>query len=239
MPYLTPVAWQVDDKGAERPFLPTSQDGSTARVWPTDRMQAVEVECLYWIDIRLAIAPHASNSMPVTSDVGPLLEVRTEMEARVDGAEIVFDNPFHDGSGIVRWAKFAERWHRVNTKDLVAEAPPLLSTDYFDMPGHHYFAWGELSPDSLEELLAAGAGGSVHGPADHRTGGLASDPALIEIERRISAGLAEELLERAIWLRQLVRQHRGTLSRRFDERVNQAIASLRASTASIPANDED
>lgn len=232
MPYLTRVGF-----GA-----PTSQDGSQIREWSTETMERRDIDYLHWLDIRLAVAPHADNTSPITSDIGPLLELRTVLEAELNGARVTFDNPFHDGCwGFVRWAKVGGRWHRVVIERSDIDPPPTISNEFFDMPEHHYFAWGELSARSLESLLEADFLPQAHPYYLRGTdfSGISDQPLFTQMERRIDEGIAEELLQRADDLREMVRRHRAGLSSQLERRVSEAVSRVKARAAKRPANDEE
>ena len=160
----------------------------------------------------------------------------------MDDELVLFDNPYHDGTAIVRWAKVRGRWHRAHIDTLDGPLPNCVSNSYFDMPEHSWFAWGELSAASLQCVLGDDILPSANFSwADHegQNPGLSADVLLQELQDRLHGDLASQLLEQALELRDLLRRHRADIRRQFESETDATLFALAARIAAIPSDDED
>lgn len=110
--------------------------------------ETLEVRYTFWLEVRLALGP-VNDSY----SIGPLVELRTVLEAETDdGQSIIFDNPFTDTTDVIQKATIGAEVLDVSFVDL-------HDYDHVPDPGchgaaeHSYFAWKELSPALLRRLF--------------------------------------------------------------------------------------
>ncbi|MBK1636860.1 hypothetical protein [Rhodovulum adriaticum] len=116
-----------------------------------------------WLEIRLALGP--VNGL---SRIGPLLEFRTVLDALDENNSLVtFDNPYTDGSDIIRVARrdgveialnnlylspFDDGSVQYRNSPEPEYRPSIEWSDEFSYE-HSYFAWRDVSPALLREIF--------------------------------------------------------------------------------------
>jgi hypothetical protein len=126
---------------ARKPMAP-SQNG----IIILDGGEEMELEFSLHLEMRLALGPTTS-----ISQIGPLIEFRSVLEAQDQQVHTVtFDNPFTDGSDTVREMRCDEKIYGV------VQMPELSFPDAErrDFPEHSYFAWTDVSPALLRDVLS-------------------------------------------------------------------------------------
>ena len=183
----------------------------------------VETPAIYrlWLDIRLGIGPASS-----LEDVAPLIELRTNLEVEIDGHVGYPDNQFTDGSDAVNHISLAGRLHRV-ALDPPDGLPLAFSSVSFRMAEHSYFAWAQVTAETLREVLD-------HNPdlpngyrafeSEGRLHPMRVMPSWLDgLEGRLRSGeLEEELIARARALKAMLAAHRQNLLEAFDADLNAA-----------------
>ncbi len=100
----------------------------------------------FWLEIRLALAP--INDI---AEVGPLIEYRTVLDAVDENQNVLtFDNPHTGGFDVVHEVLINGEPHGVSAMPDLEESEPerRYGTE------HSYFAWDEVSPALLREVLS-------------------------------------------------------------------------------------
>jgi hypothetical protein len=97
---------------------------------------------LLWQEIRLALGP-----VRALDDIGPLLELRTVLEAEIEGQRATFDNPFTDGTD--RITQVIVNGNAVPVEADVPDMPPCFDPQ----DEHSYFGWLEVTPATLRDVL--------------------------------------------------------------------------------------
>lgn len=202
MPYLSPIAGD---------FLPGTSGqlvSASDYAWDVSDFEVKKASYLVWLDVRLAIGPQLDWREDIgPSVIGPLIELRSELEAEIDGETVVFDNPF---GGVVRWAKIRNRWHKTFIRVATNVHLPQTPDPFFDMPHEWYFAWGELSANSLEHVLSRDFLPDSPDPQFWPRGKdyIAVGPLMQIVEDRLRTGVACELADRTQALRVLLSEFR-------------------------------
>lgn len=106
------------------------------------------VDYLFWLEVRLALGPVNDHLT-----IGPLLEFRTNLEARMeDGRSLTFATPFADPGGIRSQAHIDGEAHPVFASGL-SEGKWLEEPEFREGAHDDYFGWREVSPALLRYLL--------------------------------------------------------------------------------------
>jgi hypothetical protein len=137
------MVW-LDPKGVEADKVIPDPAPQT---WPP--VGLVHAPALYrlWLDIRLGVGPPSSSD-----HIAPLLELRTNLEIDIDGCIGYPDNPFTDGSDTVNYIRLGSFFHRIVLESPI-ELPCSFGSPSFHMAEHSYFAWAQVSAESLREVL--------------------------------------------------------------------------------------
>lgn len=141
------------DEMAPIPSIPLGRRRQAPPITGTvhlDTDERLDVELIFWLEVRLALGP--VNAM---DSIGPLIELRTVLEIRTeDGRTGTLDNPYTDTD-------------RVQTMTLdgdILNISAIAPCDFDLVPDaefrgfcdHSYFAWEEVSPALLRQLLEPG-----------------------------------------------------------------------------------
>jgi hypothetical protein len=99
---------------------------------------------LLWQEVRLALGP-----VRALDNIGPLLEFRSVLEAEIDGQSVTFDNPFTEGSDVIRQATIDGNTIAVEVN--VWSIDMLRCSEPQDE--HSYFGWLEVTPATLRDAF--------------------------------------------------------------------------------------
>lgn len=111
-----------------------------------DGGEEAELMFFLYLEMRLALGPTTS-----LTQIGPLIEFRSVLEAKdQEDRVITFDNPFNDGSYTLREMRRGDETFEV------VQMPDLHfpESEWRDVPEHCYFAWANVSPALLREVLS-------------------------------------------------------------------------------------
>jgi hypothetical protein len=184
----------------------------------------IETPALYrlWLDIRLGMGPASS-----LDDIAPLIELRSNLEVEIDGQVGYPDNQFTDGSDTVNHISLAGRLHRVSLNP-PEDLPLAFHSASFWMAEHSYFAWAQVTAETLREVLDDSADLPNGDQAFEWEGGqrhlMSILPSWLDgLERRLRSGeLEEDLIARAQTLKTMLAAHRQNLREAFDADLNAA-----------------
>lgn len=151
--------WTVSDETSPTPSIPLGRrlqgDPVPGQVVLEDA-PPIPVSFLLWLEVRLALGPVNDHR-----SIGPLLEFRTVLEAEdADKRIIRFDNPFTDGTDIIKRAFVGDIDFPVQHLDFTNGFPmmgsdfrPIIVPEFREDAEHSYFGWREVSPALLRDLL--------------------------------------------------------------------------------------
>lgn len=187
----------------------------------------VEARFLLWREVRLAVGP-----VTVNSRLGPLLEVRTVLEAETKAyPTVTFDSPYTDGTDRI-WTANAEG----------QDVPVRVGAPSFPKPAdgrtdHNCFGWTALSPARLRSLLSAGrhdggrapCGWVARGPgipaSERPPSWFGPDEPAYWVETDLHLGfLEQDLLAECRRMVELVQAHKANLAARLRDQTEATLA---------------
>jgi hypothetical protein len=121
--------------------LQSPPTGGTVRLGDKEHRTAI---FLLWREVRLALGP-----VRALDNIGPLLEFRSVLEAKIDGQSVTFDNPFTDGSDLITQAIIDGNTIAVEVDML--DTPPCAEPQI----EHSYFGRFEVTPATLRDAFTA------------------------------------------------------------------------------------